>query len=239
MTYTGKVTIILTVAFVTGIAGAMISIILGKCVRGTKTPLVIGQLLMGISIAVCPSVINTPAHGTSNLPMFFGAFWGIVLGFNAAWDEPYYTALIPGGREAEMFGLHIFSASLLEWLPPIIFSICDTALPHGQKTGLQILSCFYFLGTLILFTVRTSEGKGHSSGTMHLRRLFGAVSPEDPPAPGKVQRMYPPNKLLSMIPESPMGVTPVSATSVANIDFHQESPTASTAGREEEGGEED
>ena len=92
----GQVTTVLTIAFLAGIPGALLSLVVGRRYRGTKAPLTIALLIMMCSVIIAPLVMVHPSDAF--LAKIFGAFWGVLLGFISSWDEPYYTVLIPGGQ---------------------------------------------------------------------------------------------------------------------------------------------
>jgi len=94
--FVGQVTTVLTIAFLAGIPGAITSLLVGKRFRGTKTPLVIALGILMASMIVAPLVMVNQSD--ANLAKLFGALWGLLLGFVASWDEPYFTGLIPGGQ---------------------------------------------------------------------------------------------------------------------------------------------
>jgi len=115
-----------------------------------------------------------------------------------------------------MFGLLSFAGCILEWLPPILFSVCDAVLKQGQRWGLQSLAIFFAVAIVILMTIKTSHAKKAVAGTLHLRRnSMGSRRPSapenDPKKPGEGEdavalTIIRARKQLSMIPESPGGL---------------------------------
>lgn len=63
---------------------------------------------------------------------------------------------MPSGKEAELSGLFVFSNSALEWLPPLLFSLCNQWV-GSLRWALASLVGFYLAAIALLATVHTNR----------------------------------------------------------------------------------
>ncbi len=88
-----------------------------------------------------------------------GEFWGIALlaGFNLgsiqAASRSYMSALIPDGKEAEMFGFYAFCGKASSILGPAVFGFVSLTTGN-QRWAVLAITSFFLIGGLLLQRVR-------------------------------------------------------------------------------------
>lgn len=136
---------------------------------------------------------------------------------SGSYDQALFAGLIPAGQEAELSGLFVFSNSALEWLPPLLFSLCNQGL-GSLRWALASLVPFYLVALALLLTVSTKHravgfrtqpqqqggGQGVPSGAGDSQEQQGGGGLQ------LLQRVFP--AMLSPIAES---ASPFSATQEA------------------------
>lgn len=73
-----------------------------------------------------------------------------------SYDQALFAGLVPSGKEAELSGLFVFSNSALEWLPPLLFSLCNQWV-GSLRWALASLVGFYLAAIALLATVHTNR----------------------------------------------------------------------------------
>jgi MFS-type transporter involved in bile tolerance (Atg22 family) len=73
---------------------------------------------------------------------WFGALWGIAMGWLSPAHTSAFVPLIPAGCNAEWMGFYILATSVLSWLPPAVFSVLHE-LGWSMNVGLMSLNVFF------------------------------------------------------------------------------------------------
>jgi len=62
-----------------------------------------------------------------------------------------YSLILPGGREAELFGVYSFAAQIIAWAPPLVFVLVNQLVPGASlRVALVVpLGLFYSAGLLL------------------------------------------------------------------------------------------
>ncbi len=89
-----------------------------------------------------------------------GQFWGIALlaGFNLgsiqAASRSYMAALIPAGKEAEMFGFYAMCGKASSILGPVVFGQVSLITGGNQRLAILAITAFFLVGGVLLQRVR-------------------------------------------------------------------------------------
>jgi len=89
-----------------------------------------------------------------------GQFWGIALlaGFNLgsiqAASRSYMAALIPPGKEAEMFGFYAMCGKASSIMGPIVFGQVSLITGGNQRLAILAITAFFLVGGVLLQRVR-------------------------------------------------------------------------------------
>jgi UMF1 family MFS transporter len=87
---------------------------------------------------------------TKNLSYVYAVMWGISQG----WMHPQHTAIFvtitPQGQEVELMGLYLFAVQILNFLPPLLFTVLNEA-GLNMNWGMASLNIYFALGLLGLF----------------------------------------------------------------------------------------
>jgi len=89
-----------------------------------------------------------------------GQFWVIALlaGFNLgsiqAASRSYMSALIPRGKEAEMFGFYALCGKASSIIGPLVFGLVSRGTGGNQRLAVLAITAFFLIGGLLLQRVR-------------------------------------------------------------------------------------
>lgn len=85
---------------------------------------------------------------------WFGAGWGLAIGWFYPAENLYFALCMPKGREAELSGFYVYCTQILVWLPPLLFTTLNEAGIH-QKWGLSTINIFFLLAIISLSCVES------------------------------------------------------------------------------------
>jgi UMF1 family MFS transporter len=129
-----------------GIPGSKIAAFLAERVNPIHN-LILCNSVFGISCCAAALMLTTPEQ--KNLVFFFGAVWGIGLGWQGPIEISAFISLVEKGQEAEMMGIYLLVTNILSWLPPLVFTaINEGGLP--MMFGLGSLGLFFGLAIISL-----------------------------------------------------------------------------------------
>jgi MFS transporter, UMF1 family len=89
----------------------------------------------------------------------------VVLGGSQALSRSLFSRLIPGGREAEYFGLYEVSDSGTSWLGPLVFGLAYQ-LTNSYRNALVSLVVFFVVGLALLVRVPLRAGIEQAGNTV-------------------------------------------------------------------------
>lgn len=81
-----------------------------------------------------------------------GGLIGVVLGGSQALSRSLFSQMIPGGKEAEYFGLYEISDKGTSWLGPLAFGLVFQ-MTHSYRVGIVSLLIFFVVGLAVLLAV--------------------------------------------------------------------------------------
>lgn len=161
---------------VTAVPGAFVGKQLTKRYGKFNTEMGIFMFFSVITLLL-PFVAYKPEHDKRTF--IFGAFIGLSMGGIFAANRSVYSAMIPGGEEAEYMGMYLFAGQFLVWLPPVIFLALNES---GQRlrwgvwaVGLQML-----VGTLLMLRTDFNQAVLDVSSTLDRRFSTDGGRPVSP-----------------------------------------------------------
>ena len=128
---------------------------------------------------------------------------GLASGMWLASGQAFFASLCPGGKEATFTGCYMFANKVLDWSPPLVFSVVN------QSTNNLILS--YYCATLIFvlasvilcYTIDMEKGKKEIKDTLKDRRLSVIQNDDETKLDVKVQETAQPLDAVAKPVESP------------------------------------
>lgn len=96
-------------------------------------------------------------RGSSTLFYVLAALIGFVLGGSQALSRSLFSQLIPGGKEAEYFGVYEISERGTSWIGPIVFAVVNQ-ITGSYRLALIALLIFFVVGGLLLTRVDVRRG---------------------------------------------------------------------------------
>ena len=106
--------------------------------------------------------VATSAYFITSKPAFFvvAVVAGFGLGSAQAASRSFMAALIPEGREAEMFGFYAFCGKSSSILGPLVFGSISKATGGDQRLAVLAITSFYIVGLALLQRVRDPKVSG-------------------------------------------------------------------------------
>ena len=96
-------------------------------------------------------------RGSSTLFYVLAALIGFVLGGSQALSRSLFSQLIPGGKEAEYFGVYEISERGTSWIGPIVFAVVNQ-ITGSYRLALIALIVFFVVGGALLTRVNVRRG---------------------------------------------------------------------------------
>ena len=131
-------------------AGAFLMGYLDDYLGGRKT---IAISLIGLSLATLTAAL---ASGKAWIWMA-GILAGIFSGPNQSATRSLMARFVPPSQENEFFGFFAFSGKATSFLGPLLFGWM-TLWFQSQRVGVFVITLFFIVGGLILWTVNEEEG---------------------------------------------------------------------------------
>jgi UMF1 family MFS transporter len=168
-----QVSNVLLVGFLMGIPGAFVLQFLA--VRVPQRMVLLGTLyVMLISFLLIPFVFYK--NSQADLSYFFASVWGLATGTLGAIDSAFFSTFIPGGKEAELFGLYTFTSSIIEWAPPLLFTVFNLAT-GSFRWVFSLLSIFQVIGLCLVHTLDVETGQKLAQATVGERHRSSLATP--------------------------------------------------------------
>jgi hypothetical protein len=87
------------------------------------------------------------------LPKYCAYIWSLFMGLGLGWFYPtenlFFSMITPKGQEAEIAGFYVYCTVILQWLPPLFFTLLMEAnLP--QKYGVILMGVFFLVAAACL-----------------------------------------------------------------------------------------
>ena len=98
------------------------------------------------------------------------SFIGIGIGSSYPVCAAFYSMIIPGGQEAEYFGLRTFLLKVGSILPPFVFYLVDDNTKRLDYAYLSLLT-FYVIALVAFLCINLDKAVSDVSETLHLRRV--------------------------------------------------------------------
>lgn len=102
------------------------------------------------------AVIAAAAYFVTSKPAFFviAVLAGTGLGAVQAASRAFMSALIPAGKEAELFGFYAFCGKSSSIIGPFVFGTVSHALGGNQRVAVVAVGSFFLIGLILLQRVR-------------------------------------------------------------------------------------
>ena len=150
----GETTLIVAILIVQviAIAGALT---LGKLAyRFGAKKVILGSLVVWTLTVVIAFFLP---KGSSTLFYVLAALIGFVLGGSQALSRSLFSQMIPGGKEAEYYGVYEISERGTSWIGPIVFAVVNQ-ITGSYRLALFALIIFFVVGGLLLLRVNVRRG---------------------------------------------------------------------------------
>jgi UMF1 family MFS transporter len=117
---------------------------------------VLGPKKVVSAMLVLWTVVAVAAYFITSKTTFFGVavLAGVGLGSIQAASRSFMSALIPDGKEGEMFGFYAFCGKSSSILGPIVFGTVSRATGGNQRLAVLAIAAFFLIGGLLLQRVR-------------------------------------------------------------------------------------
>lgn len=121
-------------------------------------------------VLVLWTAVGVSAYFITSKTTFFvvAVVAGVGLGSIQAASRSLMSALIPEGKEAEMFGFYAFCGKSSSILGPFIFGTVSAATGGNQRISVLVITGFFVVGGLLLQRVRDPVYHGEAEAEMPL-----------------------------------------------------------------------
>ena len=128
-----------------------ISALIGSLVMARPTD-VLGPKKVISAMLVLWSSVAVSAYFITSKPVFFAlaVIAGVGLGSIQAASRSFMSALIPEGKEAEMFGFYAFCGKSSAILGPLVFGTISRVTGGDQRLAVVAIAGFFVVGGLLL-----------------------------------------------------------------------------------------
>ena len=128
-----------------------ISALLGSFSMARPTD-VLGPKKVIMAMLVLWSSVAVSAYFVTSKTVFFvvAAVAGVGLGSIQAASRSFMSALIPEGKEAEMFGFYAFCGKSSSILGPLVFGTISRVTGGNQRLAVVAIAGFFIVGGLLL-----------------------------------------------------------------------------------------
>jgi len=153
------VSVFILVVLLFGIPGAFLHRVLCDAYGHKKN--MMGVLAYWIVLtSVFIAVLRGPEQ--SGIAIAFAPLYG--LGYGAMYPamNGFFAALVPVGRDVEMWGWNIFAALLLSWVPPLIFTVLNES---GAGLGVAMIPLLGFHVLAFAVVAALDEARGLADGS--------------------------------------------------------------------------
>lgn len=151
-----------------------ISALLGSLAMARPTD-VLGPKKVITAMLVLWSSVAVSAYFITSKSVFFAVAVaaGIGLGSIQAASRSFMSALIPEGKEAEMFGFYAFCGKSSSIIGPLVFGTISRVTGGNQRVAVVAIAAFFIVGGLLLRRVADPLTDVTGGGADRARRLVG------------------------------------------------------------------
>jgi len=93
----------------------------------------------------------------ASLVFLFAFFWGVGFGIFYASNASYFTELIPTDAVSQFMSLYYFSAQILSWAPPAVYTLLNQ-LTSETHLSLFVLAAFFAASLPFFHAIKPAEG---------------------------------------------------------------------------------
>ena len=128
-----------------------ISALIGSLAMARPTD-VLGPKRVITAMLVLWSSVAVSAYFITSKPVFFAlaVIAGVGLGSIQAASRSFMSALVPAGKEAEMFGFYAFCGKSSSILGPLVFGTISRVTGGNQRLAVVAIAAFFIIGGLLL-----------------------------------------------------------------------------------------
>lgn len=127
---------------------------------------VLGPKRIILAMLVLWSGVSVAAYFVVSKTVFFAVavVAGIGLGSIQAASRSFMSALVPEGKEAEMFGFYAFCGKTSSIIGPIVFGTVSRVTGGNQRIAVVAIAAFFLVGGLLLARVTDPVAGARASG---------------------------------------------------------------------------
>jgi MFS-type transporter involved in bile tolerance (Atg22 family) len=103
------------------------------------------------------------------LAFLFSALTGLLIGISYPVAASFYSMIIPGGQEAEFFGVRTFLLKVAAFAPPAIYTAINESTGR-LDIAFGALAPFFLVGAICFYMVDMEKAQADVLDTLHLRR---------------------------------------------------------------------
>ena len=109
----------------------------------------------------------------------FGFLVGLGNGVVYPAQRVLFTKLIPGGREAQMWGIYAFAGAVWVWVPPLVFTVINEVV--GMRFAIWSLCALYAVGIPQGLRIDLAKAEKDVAATLDQRHYADGAGGAPPP----------------------------------------------------------
>ena len=133
----------------------------------------IQKLMLGVVTFYMISIILFPLIASISYPFVIIAALsiGLAQGMWLASGQAFFASLCPGGKEATFTGAYMFANKLMDWIPPLVFSILNQATGNLFLSYYCCILLFNIASVVLCYVIDMEKGRAEIKDTLKNRRL--------------------------------------------------------------------
>ena len=133
----------------------------------------IQKLMLGVVTFYMISIILFPLIASISYPFVIIAALsiGLAQGMWLASGQAFFASLCPGGKEATFTGAYMFANKLMDWIPPLVFSILNQATGNLFLSYYCCILLFNIASVVLCYVIDMEKGREEIKDTLKNRRL--------------------------------------------------------------------
>ena len=131
------------------VPGALISTVAAERLNPVRS-LQIALFIWILNTFLAALIIKGPGQ---NVALYiFSLIWGLATGWTYPMERTIYCTIIPKGQEAELMGVYLCTSTIIQWLPPLVFTAINEA-GINMRVSIATLCFFFGISFIVLFIV--------------------------------------------------------------------------------------
>eukprot|EP00586_Coscinodiscus_wailesii_P001508 CAMPEP_0172483266 /NCGR_PEP_ID=MMETSP1066-20121228/10178_1 /TAXON_ID=671091 /ORGANISM="Coscinodiscus wailesii, Strain CCMP2513" /LENGTH=563 /DNA_ID=CAMNT_0013247025 /DNA_START=102 /DNA_END=1793 /DNA_ORIENTATION=+ len=141
-----QIGILFLVSLSTSVVGAKLASVITQKTNPKISWIICLYCFTIVTIAAC-FVLDSPKR--QNVAFLFGILWGLLLGWFYPTENVIFSFILPHGQESELAGFFIYCSQIINWLPPLVFTVMNES-GINMRWALMSLTIFFVISIVFM-----------------------------------------------------------------------------------------